>query len=199
MTQAHVRKQIAIGHLGAINDVLTGKNSPKISTNEGSNNYLQKDIQIQMTGPVVNKGQDFTITFTDQNMDFTEFQKSYITLHLTMNLTFDNAFQLSSFTTRVGPPQTWNFHWSDFGLHARGKAHNVLYRYEILVLPELPKQQFIYFGFKHATDCIQQLTVKVNGMDIETTMKDKYPIQYYLVNVVKSHMEKDQKRDTVSL
>jgi hypothetical protein len=70
---------IALRQLGAIKDCVTNKNSAKISSNEGSNNYLQKDIQIQMTGVVVNQGQDFTITLTDQNMDFTEFQKSYIT------------------------------------------------------------------------------------------------------------------------
>jgi hypothetical protein len=57
----------------------------------------------------------------------------------------------------------------------------------------------MFFGFKHATDCIQQLTVKQNGLDIETTMQDKYPRVSYLVNVVKPNMEKDQKRDTFTL
>jgi hypothetical protein len=58
-----------------------------------------------MTGAVVNQGTDFTITLTDQNMDFTEFQKSYITLHLTMDLTFEDGFPLTAFTKTIGPPQ----------------------------------------------------------------------------------------------
>jgi hypothetical protein len=86
-----------------------------------------------------------------------------------------------------------------FGLLQTDKAHNGLYWYEIFVLCEVADQQFIYFRFKHATDYIQQLMIKVNGMDIESTMEDKYPIQSYLVNVVKPHMEKDQKRDTFTL
>jgi hypothetical protein len=47
------------------------------------------------------------------------------------------------------------------------------------------------FGFKHATDCIQQLTIKQNGLDIENTLQDKYPMVSYLVNVVKPQIEKD--------
>jgi hypothetical protein len=69
------------------------------------------------------------------------------------------------------------------------KAHNALYWYEISVLHELAKQQYIYFGFEHTTNCIQQLTIKVNRMDIEI-------IQSYLVNVVNPDIEKDQKRYT---
>jgi hypothetical protein len=198
MTQAHVRKLIALQQIGSINDCVISKNSAKVSTNEGSNTYLQKDLPIQMTGAVVNQGTDFTITLTDQNMDFTEFQKSYITLHFTMDLTFENGFPLSLFTKTVGPPQAWSGKWPDFG-EITTTAHTTLHWYEIPVLRELAKQQYIFVGFKHATDCIQQLTVKVNGLDIETTMQDKYPMISYLVNVVKPQMEKDQKRDTFTL
>jgi hypothetical protein len=45
-----------------------------------------------MTGAVANQRQDFTIVLTDLNMDFTKFQKSYITSHLTMDITFDGGF-----------------------------------------------------------------------------------------------------------
>jgi hypothetical protein len=107
MTQAHIRKLIALQQIRSVNDCVISKNSAKVSTNEGSNTYLQKDIAIQMTGAVVNQGTDFTITLTDQNMDFTEFQKSYTTLHLTMDLTFEGGFPLTNFTKIKGPPQAW--------------------------------------------------------------------------------------------
>jgi hypothetical protein len=61
-----------------------------------------------MTGAVDNQGYDFTIILTDANMDFTEFQKSYITLHITMDIIFDGGFPLSLLTTQVGPPPTWS-------------------------------------------------------------------------------------------
>jgi hypothetical protein len=108
MTQAHVRKLIALEQIRSVNDCVISKNSAKVSTNEGTNTYLQKDIPIQMTGAVVNQGMDFTITLTDQNMDFTEFQKSYITLHLTMDLIFEDGFPLTAFTTQKEPPQAWS-------------------------------------------------------------------------------------------
>jgi hypothetical protein len=57
----------------------------------------------------------------------------------------------------------------------------------------------MFFGFKHATDCISQLTVKQNGLDIKTSMQDKYPMVNYIDNVAKPHMEKDQKGDTFTL
>jgi hypothetical protein len=57
----------------------------------------------------------------------------------------------------------------------------------------------MFFGFKNSTDCIQQLTIKQNGLDIETTIQNKYPMVSYIVNVVKPQMEKDQKRDTFTL
>jgi hypothetical protein len=141
--QAHIQKSIALGQSGVINDWVTGRNSPKISTSEGNNNYMQNSLPIQITGAVTNQKQDFTITLTDQNMDFREFKKSYITLHLTMDITFDGDFPLSMFTTTVGPPQTWDHKWPDFGLLTTGKAHNALCWYEIPVLRELAKQQSI--------------------------------------------------------
>jgi hypothetical protein len=145
---------------------------------------LQKDIPITMTGAVVNQGTDFSITLTDQNMDFNEFQKSYITLHITMDLTFDGGFPLSQFTKTVGPPQNWSNKWSYFGQLTTGEAR---------------KTTVHVFGFKHATDCISQLTVRQNGLNIETSIQDKYPMVSYLVNVVNPHMKKDQKRDTFTL
>jgi hypothetical protein len=51
MTQAHVRKLIALQQIGSINDCVISKNSAKVSTNEGSNTYLQKDIPIQINRP----------------------------------------------------------------------------------------------------------------------------------------------------
>jgi hypothetical protein len=86
-------------------------------------------------------------------MDFTEFQKSYITLHLTMYLTFEGGFPLTNFTKTIGTPQTWNYNWPDFG-EITTKGHNELYWYEIPILRELAKQQYMFFGFKHTTDCI---------------------------------------------
>jgi hypothetical protein len=71
-----------------------------------------------------------------------------------MDLTFENGFPLTAFTKQVGPPQAWNAKWPDFGQQQSGIAHNGLYWYEIPVLRELAKQQYMYFGFKHATDCI---------------------------------------------
>jgi hypothetical protein len=38
MTLAHIRKSITFRQLGVINDCITGKNSVKISSNEGNNN-----------------------------------------------------------------------------------------------------------------------------------------------------------------
>jgi hypothetical protein len=88
MTQVHVRKLIALQQIGSVSDCAISKNSAHISTNEGTNTYLQKDIPIGMTGAVVNQGTDFTITLTDQNMDFTEFQKiiHYSTLNYGFNI-----------------------------------------------------------------------------------------------------------------
>jgi hypothetical protein len=103
---------------------------------------------------VVNQGTDFTITLTGQNMDFTEFQKSYITLHITLDLTFENGFPLTLFTQTKGPPPNWDCKWSDFKQQQTCIAHPGLYCYEILVLRELVKQQYMFFRFKHATDCI---------------------------------------------
>jgi hypothetical protein len=170
---------IALGQLGAINNCVTGKNSPKISTNEGNNNYMQKSLPIQITGAVNNQGQDFTIVLTDQNMDVTELRKPYITLYLTMDITFDYGFPLSLFTTAPEQPSTLSNKLEDFCELSTGKAHIVLYWYEIPVSRELAKQHYMYFRFKHAIDCIQQCTIQ-----------NKYPIQSYLVSVVKPRVGK---------
>jgi hypothetical protein len=90
-----------------------------------------------MTCAVVNQKTDFTITLTDQNIDFTEFKKSYITLHITMDITFDGGFPLSLFTKQPGPPPNWNAKWLDFNQLQTCKAHNLLYLYEIPVLLNL--------------------------------------------------------------
>jgi hypothetical protein len=54
-----------------------------------------------MTGAIPNQGKDLTIILIDGNIVFTESEKIYVTLHLTMDITFDGDFSLSLFTTPV--------------------------------------------------------------------------------------------------
>jgi hypothetical protein len=44
-----------------------------------------------------------------------------------------------------------------------------------------------------------KITVKNQDYEIETTIIDRYPIQSFLVNVVKPGVEKDNKRDTFTV
>jgi hypothetical protein len=44
-----------------------------------------------------------------------------------MDLTFEGGFPLTAFTKQMGPPQTWNSKWPDFGQQQSGTAHNGLY------------------------------------------------------------------------
>jgi hypothetical protein len=64
---------------------------------------------------------------------------------------------------------------------------------------DLAKLQFFFIGYKNATDCINKITIRSNGVDITSTSTDKYYLKSYLFNSVKPKLEKTNKRNTFSL
>jgi hypothetical protein len=64
---------------------------------------------------------------------------------------------------------------------------------------DLAKLQYFFIGYKNATDCINKITIRSNGVDIVSSSTDKYYLKSYLFNSVKPKLEKTNKRNTFSL
>jgi hypothetical protein len=110
MASAHTRNLIALTEVGSINELLISKYSAKLGMNEGNFNYFTKVVPVQMNNVVTGVFQDFTIPLTDLNHDITEFQRSYVTLHLQIEITFENGMPFLDAGAAAGFPN-----WPRFG------------------------------------------------------------------------------------
>jgi hypothetical protein len=57
----------------------------------------------------------------------------------------------------------------------------------------LTKNQFIFIGFKNATDCIQYIELLRDDVPVQDTMIDNYQIRNYIPNVVKTKSQRENK------
>jgi hypothetical protein len=151
---AHLRKELALNAIGSV-DTILGQFAPKIGINEGDNKYFIKTIPSPTQKPYYGKNTDITIPFTDSNVDVIEFNKSYFTLNLDIQIDFNPNFPLippeglpwvyllnfiSNFTTEIG------MKWID---------------HEVMI--ELAKMTYFFIGFKNATDCIASYRITHNN------------------------------------
>jgi hypothetical protein len=63
----------------------------------------------------------------------------------------------------------------------------------------MAKLQYFFIGYKNATDCINNVLLRWNKIDLQSTSIDKYPLHSFLFNSVKPKLEKINKRNTYSL
>jgi GR25 family glycosyltransferase involved in LPS biosynthesis len=63
----------------------------------------------------------------------------------------------------------------------------------------IAENTFIFIGFKNSTDIIHQLKIMHHHLDIATTATDNYSTQSFLLGMVKSFVEKENKRNMYTL
>jgi hypothetical protein len=173
--------------------------------NEAENKYMLRN-PISLTSLPALKDTDIDLYLTDVNMDIVKFQNSYFTLDLSIDVSFPNGFPLffgtkPNFIPDFVDPSDVYPKWKDFYTDTSSADYNAAFDhwYDIPIFQDLAKMQFIFFGFKSATDVISKLNVKYNNLDISDAITDKYKYQSFYINVVKPKIEKENKKNIHTL
>jgi hypothetical protein len=157
---AHLRKELALHVVGSV-DTILGQYAPKIGINEGDNKYFIKTIPSPTQKPYYGKNTDITIPLTDSNVDVVEFNKSYFTLNLDIQLDFDPGFPvlplegkewMTTLNPLLNPTAEGGTAWT-----------------ENPVCVNLAKMTYFFIGFKNSTDCIASYRIAHNNLDIGET------------------------------
>jgi hypothetical protein len=203
MTQNHRQKLVAFQQPGSVNELLMSKYSFKLPMNEGDNKYMIKTVISPSILPIL-KDTDITVFLTDPNMHIIEFQNSYFTLELTIDVIFSGGFPLffgdkPDFIPNFDDPDEVYPKWKDLYTSTSPPANSFDKWIESPIYQDLAKMQFIFFGFKAATDVISKITVQWNSLDISDTTTDKYQYQSFYINMVKPKLEKENKKNIHTL
>jgi hypothetical protein len=153
------------------------------------------------------KTTDITIPLTDRNIHVVEFGRSYFTIEVTATVMIQKQGISQSLQTQPcwsepggavvpqEPVGAWAANPADHTVDGTTTNH----WYDDPKLVALAKSQYMFTGFKSATDVIYQYKVTHNGLDITGTLVQKAPLESYLFNAQKPKSEWENKAGTMTL
>jgi hypothetical protein len=189
MSINNLKKLIPLEQSGSINDIIT-KNNAKISVNEGKNDYSIVEKPTISTVPGTFNICNLDIALTVPDLDIVEFQKSFVNINLEMDIIFDGGFPIID---TDGKPS-----WCPDSNQLLVNDFPAIWDNNPLLI-DIAKHQYIFVGFKNATDCIGEIKIISEAQTIEDTTMTHYQICSFALNTVKPKMEKDNKRNVFTL
>jgi hypothetical protein len=140
------------------------KYQTELDTNETNHDfqYIKSTSTLQACGGV-SRNRDFYIELTNQALGVTEFTTSFFT----MDLNFDISFGTNDLPLE---PECKPDCLPNLGVENKA----ILWEYFFCI--NVAKNQYIFIGFKNATDCIQFIELQVNEVPVTDTMVEGYTL-----------------------
>jgi hypothetical protein len=142
--------------------------------------YLKATSQLQSGGRVT-RNADFYVDLTVPGLGVTEFTTSFFT----MDLNFDISVGSNGLPLELEGKPDW---LPNLGFQNKANWWDDHY------CVNLAKNQYIFIGFKNATNCIQFIELYVNNVPVADTMINDYQICNYTPNVVRGLSQRQNKR-----
>jgi hypothetical protein len=116
----------------------------------------------------------------------TEFTTSFFTI----DLNFILSFGVNGIPLEGENKPDWIPH---LGFPPLVKVGNPVKWWDDPTCKNLAKNQFIFIGFKNATDCIQYIDLLRDDIPVQDTIIDRYQIHNYISNIIKAKNQRENK------
>jgi hypothetical protein len=162
-------------------------------TEETDHNYITKTVCAVFNATSMNDQVDFNIPLTDTSFRVTEFQTSDFTIWINFRLFIMSIGEGNGIPCEDDGIPGWIHHFNI------DLAKNNTKWYENPACINIAKNQFIFIGYKNATDCFSQVMIRCRNVDLPETMTDNWALPNYLPNAVRSQSQRDNKRGSFIL
>jgi hypothetical protein len=162
-------------------------------TDESNHDYKTKSVRTNFTSNTMNDQIDFNIPLTDTSIGVTEFQSSDFTIWINFRLFFMSIGEGNGIPCEDDGIPAWIHH---FGVDL-AKTNTKWYKDPACI--NIAKNQFIFIGYKNATDCFSQVMIRCRNVDLPETMTDNWALRNYIPNAVRSHSQRENKRGCYTL
>jgi hypothetical protein len=130
--------------------------------------------------PVTEETDEIIIDLSDgKNIHVTKFNRSYFELYFNIDIdVFQGRFPIlptDALPEWLDGEATWT-DWTD-----------------VPAFIDIAKITYFFIGFKNTTDCIKYYQIQHIGRDISSIIKDKVQLESYLLNIMRSKSDKENK------
>jgi hypothetical protein len=150
------------------------------NTHETDHNYITKTVRAGLSASSVNDQIDFNIPLTDMSIGMTEFQTSDFTIWINFRLFVTSIGDGNGIPCEDDGIPGWIHHFCVDMAKTNTKW------YEDPACINIAKNQFIFIGYKNATDCFSQVMIRCRNVDLPETMTDNWALRNYLPNATKT-------------
>jgi hypothetical protein len=188
-----IRDALATKEVTTVSKIAFLRHKSEIDSAETAHDYETKTVCAVLTGNTSNDNIDFNISLTHTSIGLIKFQRSEFRIWINLRIFLINIEEENSISCEEDGIPEWIHH---FGMNL-AKINTEWYKDPVCI--NIAKNQFIFIGYKNATDCFSQVMIKCKNVDLPETMMDNWALHNYIPNAIQSHSQRDKKRGCFTL